>query len=191
MPVKCMCPTMIWYYLLCVIMARLPMVTIADIPDVYNESFHTSTERRSGLISTVQTLFANPRMAQLLDGIYAEILESSAMEAWIVCTVGLTVAHELDNQPIWEAILPVAREVGVRETVIDAIYAGTAPRGLLPKEGIWAHFPKEILGRQVRDSTWQAITHLIGDEGAITLAVLVCYYEMMCRLNTTFGLESG
>ena len=182
---------MIWYYLWGVIMARLPMVTIADIPDVYKESFHTATERRSGLISTVQTLFANPRMAQLLDGIYAEILESSAMEAWIVCTVGLTVAHELDNQPIWEAILPVAREVGVRETVIDAIYAGTAPRGLLPKEGIWAHFPKEILGSQVRDSTWQAITHLIGDEGAITLAVLVCYYEMMCRLNTTFGLESG
>ena len=103
----------------------------------------------------------------------------------------LTVSHELDNQAIWEALLPLAREVGVRETVIDAIYAGTAPRGLLPKEGIWAHFSKEILGSQVRDSTWQAITHLVGNEGAITLSVLVCYYEMMCRLNATFGLKSG
>ena len=184
-------PIMIQYYPFGVIMSRLPKVTISDIPDVYSASFHTAIERRSGFTSTIQTLFAHPRMAQLIDGIYAEILESSAMEPWIVCTVGLTVSHELDNQAIWEAILPVAREVGVRETVIDAIYAGTAPRGLLPKEGIWAHFPKEILGSQVRDATWQAITHLIGDEGAITLSVLVCYYEMMCRLNTTLELESG
>ena len=181
----------IQYYPFGVIMSRLPKVTISDIPDVYSASFHTAIERRSGFTSTIQTLFAHPSMAQLIDGIYAEILESSAMEPWIVCTVGLTVSHELDNQAIWEALLPLAREVGVRETVIDAIYAGTAPRGLLPKEGIWAHFSKEILGSQVRDSTWQAITHLVGNEGAITLSVLVCYYEMMCRLNATFGLKSG
>jgi 4-carboxymuconolactone decarboxylase len=106
-------------------------------------------------------------------------------------TVALTVAHERDNQVLWDSFEPLARQAGVRDTVIDAIAAGTAPRGLLPKEGIWVHFTTEVLRNQVRDSTWQAITHLVGDSGVINLALTVCYYEMMARLNDAFGLETG
>jgi hypothetical protein len=43
----------------------------------------------------------------------------------------------------------------------------------------------------VRDSTWQAITHLGGDSGVINLALTVCYYEMMARLNHAFALETS
>ena len=172
-------------------MPRLPLVTIADVSDTYHESYRLAIGRSSGLNTTIQTLFCKPRLAELLDGVHDDILKTSGMEPWIACTVGLTVAHELDNHSIWEALLTVAATVGVRGAVVDAIAAGTAPRGLLPKEGIWAHFSKEILNGEVRDSTWQAVTHLVGDEGAIALAALVCYYEMMCRLNTTFQLERG
>ena len=172
-------------------MPRLPLVTITDLPDRYHQSYHSAMNRDLGLINTIQTLFGKPRLAELLDSVQDDILNSPGMEPWIACTVGLTVSHELDNHSIWEAILPRARSAGVRDAVIDAIASGTAPRGLLPKEGIWAHFSKEILSNQVKDATWQAITHLVGDDGAIALAALVCYYEMMCRLNSTFELESG
>ena len=106
-------------------------------------------------------------------------------------TVALTVAHERDNQVLWDSFEPLARQAGVRDTVIDAIAAGTAPRGLLPKEGIWVHFATEVLRNQVRDSTWQAVTHLVGDSEVINLALTVCYYEMMARPNDAFGLETG
>ncbi|MBT98588.1 MAG: hypothetical protein CL902_08165 [Dehalococcoidia bacterium] len=62
---------------------------------------------------------------------------------------------------------------------------------MLPKEGIWVHFAKEVLQDKMRDSTWQATTHLAGDEGAAALAFATCYYDMMSRLNRTFGLESA
>ena len=55
----------------------------------------------------------------------------------------------------------------------------------------WAQFGIEILRNQVRDSTWQAVTHLIGESGAINLATAVCYYEMMARLNRALDLEVG
>ncbi len=70
----------------------------------------------------------------------------------------------------------------MRDAVIDAIAAGT-PRGLLPKEGIRAQFVIEVLRGQVRDSTWQAVTHLSGDSGAVDAALMTSYYEMNSRLN--------
>jgi hypothetical protein len=105
--------------------------------------------------------------------------------------VALAVAHERDSANLWNAFEPLARAAGVRDAVIDGIAAGTAPRGLLPKEGIWVHFALEVIRNQVRDSTWQAVNHLVGDAGAISLAFTACYYEMMGRLNSSFGLDNS
>jgi len=105
--------------------------------------------------------------------------------------VALTVAHERNSQISWDSFEPLAREAGVTNAVIDGIAAGTAPRGLLPKEGIWVHFALEVIRSQMRDSTWQAVTHLVGDAGAINLALTACYYEMMVRLNSAFALDAS
>ena len=53
------------------------------------------------------------------------------------------------------------------------------------------HFALSVIRDQMRDSTWQAATHLVGDEGAVALAFTACYYEMMARLNRTFALDTG
>ena len=104
---------------------------------------------------------------------------------------GPDVAHERENIALWDSFVPLAREAGVSEAVIDGISAGTGPRGLLPKEGIWVHFAQEVLRDKMRDSTWVATTHLVGDEGAVALAFTACYYDMMARLNRTFALETA
>ncbi len=104
--------------------------------------------------------------------------------------MALSVFHEREDQVLWNSFEPLARQAGVRDAVIDAIAAGTAPRGFLPKEGIWAQFAIEVLRGQVRDSTWQAVTHLSGDVGAVDLAFTTSHYEMMVRLNQAFDLGS-
>ena len=53
------------------------------------------------------------------------------------------------------------------------------------------HFAQEVLRDKMRDSTWVATTHLVGDEGAVALAFTACYYDMMARLNRTFALETA
>ena len=101
------------------------------------------------------------------------------------------MAHERGSQPLWEAFEPQARQAGVNEAVIEGISAGTAPRRLLPKDGIWVQFALEILRGEVRDSIWAAVIHLAGDTGATALALTTTYYEMMARLNGAFGLDSA
>lgn len=172
-------------------MARLPLVLEPQVPPDVKMAYRRVSQAESGLTATYQALFANPATASQLANLDELLCGQVGLEPWIRLTVALTVAHERGNQGLWASFETLAREAGVRDTVIDAIAAGTAPRGLLPKEGIWAHFAKEVLNNQVRDSTWQAITHLVGDTGAINLTITVCYYEMMARLNCTFALETA
>jgi len=172
-------------------MTRLPLVLEPQVPPEMKMAYQGVNQAESGLTGTYQALFASPKTASQLANLDQLLRHQVGLEPWVRLTVALTVAHERDNQALWASLEPLAREAGVSDTVIDAIAAGTAPRGLLPKEGIWAHFAKEVLSNQVRDSTWQAITHLVGDTGAINLAITVCYYEMMARLNGTFALETA
>ena len=172
-------------------MARLPLVLEPQVPPDMKTAYQGVSQAESGLTATYQVLFASPVTASQLANLDELLRDQVGLEPWVRLTVALTVAHERDNQALWASLVPLAREAGVKDTVIEAIAAGTAPRGLLPKEGIWAHFAKEVLSNQVRDSTWQAIAHLVGDTGAINLAITVCYYEMMARLNGAFALETA
>ena len=172
-------------------MARLPLVLEEQVSPGTKSAYRAVSLPESGLATTYQTLFASPELASQLANLDELLCNHVGIEPWVRFTVALAVAHELGNQALWKSFEPLARQAGVRDQVIDAIAAGTAPRGLLPKEGIWAHFANEIMRNEVRDSTWQAITHLVGDAGAINLASTICYYEMMARLNVTLALEIG
>ena len=171
-------------------MPRLELTAENQVSAEALSSYARVTGAESALSDTYRGLFANPQVASKIAGL-DEVVGRCGLEPWITYTVALTVAHERDNTNLWNAFEPLARESGVRDAVIDAIAAGTAPRGLLPKEGIWVHFALEVIRNQVRDSTWQAVNHLVGDAGAISLAFTACYYEMMARLNSSFGLDSS
>lgn len=170
-------------------MPRLELTQENQVPAEMLSLYTKVTAAESGLPDTYRALFANPKVASNLAGL-DQLVGECDLEPWITYTVALTVAHERDNTKLWNAFEPLARRSGVRDAVIDGISAGTAPRGLLPKEGIWIHFALEVIRNQVRDSTWQAVNHLVGDEGAVSLAFTACYYEMMARLNSGFGLDT-
>ena len=171
-------------------MPRLQATPKSQVPSELQTDYARVTKAETGLAATFQSLFANPQVASGLAGL-DELVGRIDLEPWVTLTVALTVAHERDSETLWAAFEPLAREAGVSDAVIDAIAAGTAPRGLLPKEGIWVHFALSVVRDQMRDSTWQAATHLVGDEGAVALAFTACYYEMMARLNRTFALDTG
>ncbi len=171
-------------------MSRLPTTLQSKLSPDMQTKHERSTKPESGLAGTFQALFANPQAASGLADLH-ETVGNTGLEPWVTLTVALTVAHERGNKPLWDSFVPLAREAGVSDGVIDGIAAGTAPRGLLPKEGIWVHFTKEVLQDKMRDSTWQSTTHLVGDDGAVALTVTACYYDMMARINETFALDTA
>lgn len=171
-------------------MSRLAPPLQSQISSEMQIKYGRVTKAGSGLAATYQTLFANAQVASGLADL-DELTGQLKLDLWITLTVALTVAHERNSSALWDSFEPLAREAGVSDAVINAIDAGTAPRGLLPKDGIWVHFTLEVVRDQMRDSTWQAVTHLVGDEGAVALAFTACYYEMMARLNCTFALDNA
>ena len=171
-------------------MTRVPPNLETKLSAEMQTKFDAATKPASGMPATFQALFANPEVGSGLAGLH-EVLGRTGLEPWVTLTVALTVAHERESQALWDSTVPLAREAGVSDAVIDGIAAGTGPRGLLPKEGIWVHFAQEVLRDKMRDSTWQATTHLVGDDGAVALSFAACYYDMMARLNRTFGLDSA
>jgi len=171
-------------------MSRLQAPQESKLSPELQAKYEAATKPATGLPSTFQFLFANPQIGSGLAGLH-EAAANAGLEPWVTLTVALTVAHERDNQALWASFEPLAREAGVSDVVIAGIAAGTAPRGLLPKEGIWVHFTKELLQDKMRDSTWQSTTHLVGDEGAVALAVTAYYYDMMARLNRTLDLDTA
>lgn len=171
-------------------MSRLPSTLQSQISSEMQIKYERVTQAGSGLPATYQALFTNPQMASRLADL-DELTGQLDLEPWITLTVALTVAHERNTGTLWDSFEPLARQAGVSDAVINGIAAGTAPRGLLPKEAIWVHFALEVVRDQMRDSTWQAVTHLVGDKGAVGLAFTACYYEMMARFNHTFALDTA
>ncbi len=168
-------------------MPRVPLSPRA----LLQPAFQGISDGQSGLAETYSGLYANPGLAAALARLDHFLQDQSALDSDVRLTMALTVAHERNNRPLWDSFEVLARDAGVGDSVIKGIANGTAPRGLLPKDGIWVQFALEVLRDETRDSTWQAVTHLVGDAGAVLAASMVCYYDMMARLNSALGLEKG
>ena len=172
-------------------MSRLPLTLPSQLTPDMQPTFQRVVGPGSGLPATYGALFAHSRLASVLAQLDEFVRDQAGLEPSIRLTVALTVAHERDCRNLWDSFEPLARDAGVTGAVIEGIAAGTAPRGLLPKDGIWVQFALEVLRNQTRDSTWQAVTHLVGEAGAVLLVSTACYYDMMARLNSAFALDAG
>lgn len=61
------------------------------------------------------------------------------------------------------------------------IREGAPPRRLLPKEGVFVQFTRELLeDKRIRNATYSAVEHLLGQKGAVDLIITIGYYAMLC-----------
>ena len=110
-------------------MPRLPLVLEAQVSPGMQLAYRRVSQAESGLSATFQTLFGSPAVASQMANLDQLVSDQAGLEPWIRYTVALTVAHERDNQALWDSLEPLAHQAGVRDAVIEAIAAGTAPRG--------------------------------------------------------------
>jgi 4-carboxymuconolactone decarboxylase len=95
--------------------------------------------------------------------------------------ITLTTARVLKCQYVWTHHCDSAKEAGVRDEVVEAIREGGPPRRLLPKKSVFLQFTRELLeDKRVRDTTYGAVEHLLGQQGIVDLIVTIGYYAMLC-----------
>ena len=151
-------------------------------------------DRIASTRGSVQNVFAallnSPDAAEVVTSVGEYLRYRSPLDPVIRETAILAAAREMGNRYEWAQHEPVAREVGVREEVIEAIRSGKAPMGLPPKEGVFTQGAREM----VRDGalsprTFEAIEHLIGTAMTVDFVVLVGYYSMVAGIISSLGVE--
>ncbi|MBI4199589.1 MAG: carboxymuconolactone decarboxylase family protein [Chloroflexi bacterium] len=177
-------------------MARLPYVTRDSLPPEEQELYDRMASPNERLINIFAVLMHSPKLARRIASMVtyllfrcSETLSPQAREIVI-----LTTARELECQYEWTHHIPWAKKVGLRDEVVEAIRDGLPVRRLLPKEGVFVQFARELVKeRRVQDATFNAVLHLLGPQGTMELTVTVGYYAMLAHVMPALqvDLEQG
>ena len=177
-------------------MARLPYVSRNDLPrdkqHVYDRIVDTraSVESGRGMPRSFQALLNSPDAAEVVAALGEYLRFESPLDPVVREIAIISVAHELKSQYEWAHHEPIARQVGVRDEVIESIKSGRAPMGLPAKEGVFAQAAKELAGKgTLTERTFQAILHLLGPQQTVDLVVLIGYYAMLAGALNALGVE--
>lgn len=176
-------------------MARIPYISRDDLPaDKQSIYDHIAATRGGidgkGMPNSFRLLMNSPDTAESVGALGEHVRLRSSLHPAFRETAILGVARALDSQYIWAHHEPIARNVGVRPQVIEAIRSGKAPMGLPPKEGVFAQAGKEFARNgALSERTFQAIEHLLGPEGAVELVVVIGYYAMLNGVLGSLGIE--
>ena len=171
-------------------MPKFPYVNrddlMADSQPIYDEIAGS----RGSVGHVFQALLTSPEAAEVVSAVGEYIRYRSPLNPIIREIAILSTARENNNDYEWSTHVTIARDVGVREEVIDAIRSGEAPSGLHAKEGVFVEAARELLrDGHLNDSTFQAIEHLLGPLQTVDLIVLVGYYALLSRVISTLGVE--
>lgn len=176
-------------------MARIPYVNREDLPVDKRPVYDRIAETRGGIDgkgmpNSFRLLLNGPDVADAVGALGEHIRLRSSLHPAFRETAILGVARALSSQYVWGHHEPIARDVGVRSEVIEAIRSGRAPMGLPPKEGVFAQAGKEFVrDGALSERTFQAIEHLLGVEGAVELVVVIGYYVMLNGVLASLGVE--
>jgi len=172
-------------------MVRVPYVSRDDLPPNKRHVYDEIGSRRGHVARPFAVLLNSPDLAQRVAAVGEHLIYSTSTITPEVREIAtLATARQLDCQYVWSRHVPLAREAGVREEVIDVIRDGAPPRRLLPKEGVFVQLTRELLGdRRIREATFSAVEHLLGPQGTTDLVVLVGYYALICYTVAAFEIE--
>ena len=177
-------------------MARVPRIDRAALSvegvQVYDQIEETrgSMGPGVGMPNSFRALLNSPGAAAAVGQLGEYLRFNTTLEPVVREIAILSVARHTDSEYVWAHHLPVARDVGVREEVIESIRTGRAPMGLPAKEGVFAQAAKELVTQgDLTDRTFQAVEHLLGPSAVVEFVVLVGYYAMLSVALRALGVE--
>jgi alkylhydroperoxidase family enzyme len=176
-------------------MPRVPLLARENLASDKQELFDQIAAHRGHVAKPFAALLNSPEVATRVAMVGEQLrYVSPTIPSDVREIVTLTTARVLKCQYVWTHHCESAKQAGVREEVIAAIREEVAPRRLLPKEGVFLQFTRELLeDKRVRDATYSAVEHLLGQKGAVDLIVTIGYYAMLClAINALeIDLEDG
>jgi len=171
-------------------MARVPYISRECLPDDKQGIYDKIASTRGTAPNVFRALMNSPEATEVVAAVGEYLRYNCPIDPAIRETAILATAREMNNQYEWSQHEPVARDVGVRDEVIQSIHNGKAPMGLPAKEGVFVQAAREIVKNgMLTDRTFEAIEHLLGKSQTVDFVVLCGYYSMISRCIHSLGVE--
>lgn len=101
----------------------------------------------------------------------------------------LAVAAYWQAEFEWQAHVPLARQAGLSQEVIDAVHNGEEPQSSRIDEQVVWRFCYDLLNRRhVADDVWENTTGCVAVEGVVDLIGIVGYYSLIAMTINVFEL---
>ena len=172
-------------------MARVPILTKEDLPPDKQELHDQIAAYRGHVPKPYAALLNSPEVASRVAMLGDQLRYlSTTISTDVREIITLTTARILKCQYVWTHHCDSAKQAGVREEVVESIRQGGPLRGLLPKESVFVQFTRELLeDKRVRDATYSAVEHLLGQQGVVDLILTIGYYDMLCLAVNALEIE--
>ncbi len=172
-------------------MARVPYLSRDDLAPDKRDLNDEIAGPRGHVARPFEAMLISPDVAASV-AVVGEQLRyvSASISAEVREIVTLTTARRLRCQYLWTHHWASAAEAGVREEVRAAIRDESPTNRLQPREGVFVQFARELLGdARIRDTTYSAVEHLLGQAGAADLVLTIGYYALLCHAINGLGVE--
>ena len=178
-------------------MSRLPYLSHDQLdPDgqrVWDSIVGTRGDRvigeHGGLTGPFNAFVHAPDIGQHLSALGAAIRFGSSIEPALRELAIITVAGRWKAEFEWYAHAKLARDLGVAETVIDAIAQGEDPEFTSGDERTVFTVARQLTrDGQVDQGTYVAARTLLGDQGLVELVALCGYYCLVSFTLNTFDV---
>ncbi len=173
-------------------MARIPLVTLNDIPAHDKAAFDRFVKTRGAFPDTgPYALIAHmPVVAEQLDLLRRTLRDEPSPPQPVQELVMITVAREMDCGYIWYAHAASARKIGVRGDIIDNLREKRALAGLSPEQQAAVDYTREMLrNRKVGKAAFDAATAAFGQRGTLALTNLVAVYAVLAYVMDAYELD--
>lgn len=177
-------------------MARLPYLSREDIPENKRQAYDHIQETRSRVSKlkemprTYRLLLNSLDLGEHVARLGEYLRFESSLDPVKRETAILGTAREINSQYEWTHHEHVARQVGVRPELIEAIKSKQALVELSPDDRAIIQVAKDMVHhRTVGEETFQTILRLLGPEQAVDLITLVGYFVMLGSVFNALGLE--
>ena len=174
-------------------MPRIPLATrdqVADKEKPAYDAFMASRQNRPN-VGPYSLLMHMPEMAQRLEALRTYLRDEASLSQKLQELVMISVASEMGCAFIWYAHAAAARQLGVRDDIVDGLRERRAPANLDPDEQTVVDFTSELLQkRKVSQPTFDAATARFGQRGTMTLTNLIACYAVLAYNMNTYELEA-
>jgi 4-carboxymuconolactone decarboxylase len=174
-------------------MARIPLATRDQIAEKEKPAYDAFMQSRAGRpnVGPYSLLLHMPEMARRLEALRTYIRDEASLPQKLQELVMISVAREMSCAFIWYAHAAAARQIGVRDDIVDDIRETRALANLAPEEQTVVDFTRELLqNRKVSRPTFDAATARFGQRGTMTLTNLIACYAVLAYNMNTYELEA-